>query len=473
MSSCPTRITLLDYASGKLDEQTSNTISEHLRSCEACVGLLDDIEAAPEPLFEGLQRPFVEDQFTSEKACQTAVERSKSLGSSDLELGSLGDYELLEELGAGGMAVVFRARHKRLDKQVAVKILPESSFRHPESVGRFEREMRAIGRLEHPNIVQAFDAGECEGRHYLVMELVDGLDLSSVVQRVGPLSIADATCAIAEAAKGLQHAHDHGMVHRDIKPSNVMLTKHGTVKILDLGLALFEEPQLTDSELTSSGQIMGTLDYIAPEQLNDSHAVDRRVDIYALGATLYKLLTGKAPHAVGSSNVKPLSKLVAIAATPITPVNQIRQDVPQPLSVILDQMLSKNPDDRFESAEEVVSALASFSSSANLKELHALASTEKQAAVLSDSALKRTDPDVASALLDTSTDQEDSGESFLQTLVERRPFARRVGVGAGLLGLLVLAFSVLYVQIGKATLEVKVSDEQVSVKLREIGRAHV
>jgi serine/threonine protein kinase len=195
------------------------------------------------------------------------------------------EYKLLAELGKGGMGTVYRALHTKLDREVALKILPAERTKDPEAVDRFQREMKAVGKLEHPHIVRATDAGEQDGTHFLVMEYVEGLDLSELVQVIGPLPVADACEVIRQAAVGLQAAHEHGMVHRDIKPSNLMLAANGRVKILDLGLALLD-PQRGDvddegggRDLTSDGQIMGTFDYMAPEQAGDSHGVDIRADI--------------------------------------------------------------------------------------------------------------------------------------------------------------------------------------------------
>ena len=155
--------------------------------------------------------------------------------------------------------------------------------------------MKALGRLDHPSIVRAMDADDEDGTHYLVMEYVDGIDLSEVVRRCGPLRVPEACELIRQAASGLQYIHEHGCVHRDIKPSNLMLTPAGQVKVLDLGLALLLSEQPAGGELTGSGQAMGTADYMAPEQILDSHGVDIRADIYSLGCTLYKLLVGRAP----------------------------------------------------------------------------------------------------------------------------------------------------------------------------------
>ena len=207
------------------------------------------------------------------------------------DLGQLGEYRLVEKLGEGGMGVVYKAVHTELDRVVAVKVLPAGRLGDDESMARFHREIKAIGRLDHPHIVRAFDARRIGETHFLVMEFVEGPDWEHLVRRRGPLRVADVCELGRQAALGLQHAHEHGLIHRDIKPSNLMLTREGQVKILDLGLARIQGGAVSQA-LTISGQIMGTPDYIAPEQSCDSHNVDIRADLYSLGCTLYKLLAG-------------------------------------------------------------------------------------------------------------------------------------------------------------------------------------
>ena len=213
------------------------------------------------------------------------------------------------------MGTVYRGVHTKLDRIVAINLLRSEKMEDAGAVDRFEREMRAIGKLDHPHIVRAMDAGEEQGTHFLVMELLDGLDLSSIARRMGPaawsisetpsMTVADACEMIRQAASGLQAAHRHGMVHRDIKPSNLVLVEGAPpiVKVLDLGLALLGDlGAASDRELTTTGQAMGTIDYMAPEQATDSHVVDTRADIYSLGATLYRLLTGTVPFSRNEYN---------------------------------------------------------------------------------------------------------------------------------------------------------------------------
>ena len=472
VAACPSKEALSDYLAGKLDRERRASIVEHVAGCHSCLSHLDQVGQTPDPLLTALRQTPDEDPYTGEKECQEAVERSRQLPCDAEPAQTVGDYELIEELGSGGMATVFRARHTRLDKLVAIKLLPIQSARNAESIGRFEREMRAIGRLEHANIVPAYDAGEVDGRHYLVMELVDGLDLSAIFHRLGPLSPANAAAVSREAALGLQHAHEHGMVHRDMKPSNMMLTSGGKVKILDLGLARLDEPQLADSELTASGQVMGTIDYMAPEQLSSSHDVDYRADIYSLGATLYKLLTGQAPHASAIQSDKPLTKLIAIATGDVTPIAQLRGDIPPPLCSAIDRMLAKDPSERYHSAQEVAEDLATLAAEADLPALYETASQAAAESQRADASIAPTVEGIASALDDTTTEQSPAAKAPLRVAPDGRRVASRkpVAVAVALLMPLILAlFGVYYIQMGKATLEVKVEDERAKVVLAEHG----
>ncbi|MBT7254834.1 MAG: Hsp70 family protein [Planctomycetaceae bacterium] len=257
----------------------------------------------------------------------------------------LGDYVLLKKIGAGGMGTVFKARHSRMDRVVALKVLPPNMMKHPEAVQRFRQEVKAAAQLFHPNIVTAFDAGEQSGVHFLVMEFVDGQALSAIVKEHGPFNLEKGMEYIQQASVGLQYAHDRGMVHRDIKPSNLMLDVDGEVKLLDMGTARIGNQ--SEEELTKSGVIMGTVNYMSPEQAKDPHTVDHRCDIYSLGCTFYYLLTGKSLYQGDM-----IQTLMAHANKPIPSVSAANPEIPTWVDTILAKMLAKNPAHRYSSLLE-------------------------------------------------------------------------------------------------------------------------
>jgi len=305
----------------------------------------------------------------------------------------IGEYLVLDKLGQGGMGIVVKARHRRMDRLVALKVLSAAAMKSPSLVQRFYREVKAAARLIHPNIVMAYDAGEYEGIHYLVMEYVDGQNMARIVSHCGPLPVAYAVDCMQQAARGLQYAHDNGVIHRDIKPGNLLVVdfrlpdagepapnqaelptvdvsmpamakgrallhhKPGTVKILDMGLARITgaAAMLDDSgdRLTESGQVMGTCDYMAPEQAESAHGADHRADIYSLGCTLYRLLTGKSPYAADTL----VQLLVAHQKAPIPSLRAVRTDVPEELDAVYRRMVAKDPRDRPQSMTEVIAAL--------------------------------------------------------------------------------------------------------------------
>ncbi len=287
----------------------------------------------------------------------------------------LGDYEILREIGHGGMGVVYQAQHRLLNQVVAIKVLPESSLGDRQAIRRFQREMLSIGRLNHPNIIRALNAGQDRGVHYLVMEYGDGLDFRELVGQFGWLSPGAACELIRQAAVGLQHIHEHSLVHRDIKPANLLLSRDASVKILDLGLARVETRQMS-RDLTHPGIAMGTVDYMAPEQWVDSSAVDIRADIYSLGCTLYFLLTGQPPNAMAMRESPAARRSDGLFIAPA--VASLRRDCPQDLDKILELMLAEEPDERFDTPGEVADAIGVF---ANPAEVVPLASQCRRDAV--------------------------------------------------------------------------------------------
>jgi serine/threonine protein kinase/Leucine-rich repeat (LRR) protein len=267
----------------------------------------------------------------------------------------LGNYLILDKIGAGGMGDVYLAEHRRMERRVALKTLPATMTRDTQSIQRFHREVKAAAKLSHPNIVAAYDADEANGVHYFVMEHVDGTDLSAVVKKQGVLKVETAIDYILQAAKGLEFAHNKGVIHRDIKPANMLLDNDGTVKILDMGLARIEDEahEIPATQLTQDGSVMGTVDYMAPEQAKDTHTADARSDIYSLGCSLYYLLTGESVYR-GSTMV---NRIMAHQNDPIPSLAGKHILISQDVDAVFQKMVAKKPEDRFQSMSEVIVAL--------------------------------------------------------------------------------------------------------------------
>ncbi len=279
----------------------------------------------------------------------------------------VGPYRVLERLGEGGMGQVFKARHGRVGRIDAVKIIRPERVTNAIALQRFLREAAAAAKLSHPNIVRAYDVDQFGELYYFAMQYVPGTDLSRLVKQHGPLPITQACNFIYQAAQGLQHVHDHGLVHRDIKPSNLMIGAPETagpapasrtavrqanvVKILDLGLARLlddEEPAAGDGRpaLTKLGTVLGTADYLAPEQARDSRLADARSDVYSLGCTLYFALTGRPPFPGGSA----IEKMMHHQLDEPEPVEQVRPEVPPALAWVVRRMMARQPDQRYPQA---------------------------------------------------------------------------------------------------------------------------
>ncbi len=370
---CPNPEDLRSFHLGILDERRELEVLDHLNACQTCEDTVANLEGTADSLIAAVRTSAAADSSVSEDrpALQQALAEIEGLidqpVSRDAKQESeaspvterIRDYELLGTLGEGGMGTVYRARHTRLGRQVALKLLPARRLRDNAAVARFEREMKAIGRLDHPTIVRATDAGDVDGTHFLAMDYVEGIDLSKLVRLVGPLDVASACEIVRQAAIGLDYAHQQNLIHRDVKPSNLMLTLRGEVRILDLGLALFGAASEALDELTTVGQLMGTLDYMAPEQGDNSHDVDARADVYSLGATLFKLLTGSAPYDSPGTRT-PLAKMKALATIDAPSVAERRSELPAELVAVVDRALLRNVDDRFLSAKDLADSLQPF-----------------------------------------------------------------------------------------------------------------
>lgn len=270
----------------------------------------------------------------------------------------LGKYKLLRSIGAGGMSSVYLAVHTILERQVAIKVLPKSRVTSDSSyLERFLLEAQAVAALDHPNIVRAYDV-DTEGNsiYYLVMEFIDGPDLLSLVKKEGPLDIYRAAKFIRQAALGLQHAHNAGLIHRDMKPANLLVDKDDVIHVLDLGLARFTDEKRASLTLTYDENVLGTADYLAPEQARNSHNVDARADIYGLGCTLYYLLVGHVPFPDGTL----AQRIAAHQKRMPTRIQDERPEVPDSLAEICWKMMAKDPNDRQQTAEEVADDLTCF-----------------------------------------------------------------------------------------------------------------
>ena len=268
----------------------------------------------------------------------------------------LGKFKLLRHLGSGGMSSVYLARHKISDQLRAIKVLPRKKVADKSYLDRFYLEARIAASLNHPNVVRIYDICEENGVHFMVMEYAKGEDLLELVTRDGPLKFADAAKYVAEACEGLKHAHNKDLVHRDIKPANLLLGEDQSVKLLDLGLALVNQDNDESLTVLYNEKVMGTADYLAPEQAVNSHAVDLRADIYSLGCTLYFLLVGHPPFPKGS-----LAQRIANHQSTQPPcLSTLREDVPEKLLEIVEAMMCKDPVERMQTCNDVQVALESF-----------------------------------------------------------------------------------------------------------------
>jgi serine/threonine protein kinase len=279
----------------------------------------------------------------------------------------LGPYRILDELGQGGMGRVYKAEHRTMKRVVALKVLANTVLQTERAVQLFLHEARAVGVLQHPNIVVAYDANEVNGQYYLVLEFVDGPNLDQLVRRQGPLPVGLACHYVRQAALGLQFAHELGMCHRDIKPANLLLQTRGgaghagVVKVSDFGLArlaLQGRPAGSDSVtiLTRDNAVMGTPDYLSPEQSRCLHQADIRSDLYSLGCSFHYLLTGEVPFPGGSG----VEKLIRHATEQPRPISSFRGDVPPPVATLVALLMAKRPEDRFATPAEVAYALEPF-----------------------------------------------------------------------------------------------------------------
>lgn len=405
---CPSADRLRALAHGRLSDEQGDLLIDHVRICDACRSELETLHDDGDSLIATLRGgggsagSDDEQGFDREPGCRVAV--AKALGAlarsaegttgplSEALPRTIGEYEVVRLLGRGGMGSVYLARHTKLGRSVALKFLAGHRLAEARMRERFDAEIRAIGRLSHPNVVSAFDAREVDGTAVLVTEYIDGFDLGELVARVGPLSVADGCEIGRRVAEALAYTSGEGFVHRDVKPSNVMLGRDGGVKLLDLGLARFQidgvdpaDPQAEPGApvgaasggdavggVTGTGQTMGTADYIAPEQINDSRSVDVRADLYALGCTLFKLLTGRPPFADAKHGTA-FAKMTAHVSEVPPSLGERLPGAPAALARLVDSMLAKDPSKRPSSPDRVAKALVPLAVGSDLGELVAQA----------------------------------------------------------------------------------------------------
>lgn len=497
---CFSKNELEDFVFGKLADDRNQLVTEHLVECASCETTVASLDAASDTLVSFLKMPRQTSRYTNELDYREARQRVISIGQSDSdELSANGsgdgdsqieetegvetsdsddrsdirDYRLLEKLGEGGMGAVFKAVHTKLDRTVALKLLPANRMRDQQAVARFEREMKAVGKLDHPSIVRATDAGEIDGTWFLAMELIDGLNLSTLSEACGPLPVAESCELIRQAAIGLQYVHEQGMVHRDIKPSNLMLTENGHVKILDLGLALLGGLHGSIDELTTVGQLMGTLDYMAPEQGDDSHDVNIRVDIYSLGATLYRLLCGRPPYS-GPDLKSPLQKLKALATQDVPPIASHGIDIPEPLAEIVHRMLARDPDQRFATPADVAEALQPFAEDAEVPALIDRAHEQIAARGLRSNGKPLSKQDVSQFLSQDESGAEIAPAATAQSAGSHGFIASAFKTVLGLLATAAIIFAgfTIYLKTGSGEIVIESAQQDVEVVVTRSGKFH-
>lgn len=377
---CPTAEEVREALTGQGDPQRLARIEEHVALCDACgasVAALSDSEEASDAVLQALSAlpAAAEDEPEFQQLQSTLLTMSSPAGHGDEvrrladppvgELPqTLGNYELLACVGRGAWGAIYRARHQKLDQIVAVKVLDSTRLHLAPAMDHFLQEMKAAGQLKHPNIVRATDAGEDRGFHFLVMEYLPGVDAARL-RRIEPnLAVADCCEIVRQAAVALDFAHRQSWIHRDVKPSNLMITVAGQVKLLDLGIAGRRD---VDSSASAEQSPLGTAEYMAPEQWKSFATVDARADVYSLGCTLIKLLTGHAPTAEARS---PAIAGKGIDAAPArASVSSCRGDVRRGLDRIVQKMLAPNRDDRYQSAADVAGALKPWARRADLRAL--------------------------------------------------------------------------------------------------------
>jgi hypothetical protein len=482
---CPSPDELRVYALGDTCEDVAVRIEEHLARCVACEETLANFDSADDTLVRHLPLAAAADQepeagwlarlredvpHRGEDADAPVAGGTVDLDAAEHNVSArefLGSYRLLARIGRGGMGVVYRALHTQLDRVAAVKVLAPHLVASARARARFDREIQVIGRLDHPGIVRATDAGRVGRTAYLVMEYVEGVDLARLVRRGGPLPVCEACEAARQVAEALAAAHQLGAVHRDVKPSNLIVDRSGQVKLLDFGLARLSA-EADDGQHSTQGRVVGTLDYMAPEQAGGG-AIDHRADLYGLGATLFFLLTGKSPH--GDSEDRPLlAQLRHIAEQDPPRVSELRPDVPADVEELVARLLSRRPEDRPASGEEVATMLSPFAGGDLVRRVAEIAPAAADARRTDSEEVARAEASLAEQLGEEF--DEDGAVPAKRTSEKIEPATRRfralplvtVGIAAAFLFIASLGL-VLFVQTPEGTLRIESDADDVRVEL--------
>ncbi|MFT7629796.1 MAG: serine/threonine protein kinase [Mariniblastus sp.] len=395
LKSCPTPALLSEFSIGLIgDVNLSEEISSHIESCSTCVDRIADYQATRQDSDTHASywkhsngQADESPSFGDNPGSTMGQAKSGAMGQSgedhlEFETRIIGPYKLERKIGVGGMGVVYQALHLDFNYSVALKVLPASRIGNQQASRRFELEMQTAQKLTHPNVVVSYDAGEADGHCYLAMELLEGVDLSKLARTVGAsLTISNACELVRQAALGVGYAHQRNIVHRDVKPSNIMLCldrspsqadahEHHpvTVKLLDLGLARCNNADNKLETMTSTNQIMGTIEYMSPEQCLDSREVTPRSDIYSLGATLFRLLADRAIWNDPKHQTQG-QKLKALLSETTPSLGDVRPDLPAELIAIVDRAIKHDAAERFSNTQEFISALSPFAAAHTLPAL--------------------------------------------------------------------------------------------------------
>ncbi|PQO41979.1 serine/threonine-protein kinase [Blastopirellula marina] len=354
----PTQTELESFFHGTLEESRRQAVEDHIGRCDRCCDVLRTIPH--DPLVERIHAATSSvDDGETPYAGPTQITREDAADTVPSALMDHPRYRIIRRLGQGGMGVVYQAQHKLMERNVALKVINARLVSSDLAVERFRQEVKAAAKLSHRNIVTAFDAEQAGDAHFLVMEYIDGISLAELIARRKTLPVLHACNYILQAAQGLHHASQRGMVHRDIKPHNLMRTTRGTIKILDFGLARFAtegDGDASDPGLTADFTALGTPDYMAPEQARDSKRADVRSDLYSLGCTLYYLLSGQVPFPDGTA----FEKVIGHCERQPRPLSDFREDIPTEVVQIVERLMAKDPDDRFQTPAELVEAIKPF-----------------------------------------------------------------------------------------------------------------